>query len=363
MSNYRALKGLHSKAQPQEKPRTLVFFPGEVNPSKDYAHSARNGEVAIDVPPEIAFGHVYLADGFGRPTEQGVLAAGGPDLATPLADRGHTMERTPPGTYVLGPKHHHTSNSWPASFVPFGAEVRQTPDGEYEVSADGGKRWTLATGDKGVVTQVLRTMYLNEGQELSNESIHKSMLQDARALFLDDDGKSIDRYTGNDFGEWSWQLYQKDGHGRLHATPYFIHTTPDDEALHRVGISPAPVNSHGCIHLTIDGRDQLMSSGYLQEGSTLIVKPYGEKGPLARQYMDIYDANKNAGNSHWYFDDVARESMVLPDSVNRITDPTHGTGGPRNSSSASPIASSSASSVGGPTQVSQSTPRTPSTSL
>ena len=32
-------------------------------------------------------------------------------------------------------------------------------------------------------------------------------------------------WTKNDFGGWSWNL-KKNGH----RTPYYIHTTPDDEA-------------------------------------------------------------------------------------------------------------------------------------
>jgi hypothetical protein len=78
----------------------------------------------------------------------------------------------------------------------------------------------------------------------------------------------------NDFGRWGWNLLH---HGRR--TPYFIHTTSDDEAFAKAGRAIDLVNSHGCVHVIPAERNRMISAGYLKQGMDFEVRPYSESGP------------------------------------------------------------------------------------
>jgi lipoprotein-anchoring transpeptidase ErfK/SrfK len=95
----------------------------------------------------------------------------------------------------------------------------------------------------------------------------------ARKMFFD--GPSlITTWNKNDFGKWSWNL-KNNGH----RTPYFIHTTPDDEAATAAGKSFELVQSHGCVHLRPRDRDEMMAVGALKAGREVQVMRYGQVGP------------------------------------------------------------------------------------
>jgi hypothetical protein len=78
----------------------------------------------------------------------------------------------------------------------------------------------------------------------------------------------------NDFGRWGWNLRR---HG--HRSPYFIHTTPEDEAATAAGRAVFLANSHGCVHLIPLERDRMMAQRFLKEGTEFEVRRYGEIGP------------------------------------------------------------------------------------
>jgi len=226
----------------------LVFFPGE----------RMIGRMTV--------GTIYVIGGSG----ESMRAAGGPP--TGYNDRGgHTAEPTPPGNYTLGPRIHVVAPSWPMSSIPWGASLRINPSGEAEYEVSTGK-WALATGPKGVVTQAQMSFLRKDGKNPKLSDV----VNDVRGIFIDPaTGKLWETtWERNDFGRWGWNLLQS-GHG----TPYFIHTTPDDEAKDAQHLAVFLANSHGCIHLVPSERDKLMAAGYLKQGIPFEVRPYTETGP------------------------------------------------------------------------------------
>lgn len=226
----------------------LVFFPGE-------------NTVGTTIE-----GTIYVIGGKG----ESMKAAGGPPVG--YADHGgHTAEPTPPGHYVLGPRVHVTTSSWPNSAIPWGAALRKNSDDEVEFEAAPGT-WRLATGPKGAVVQATVAFYQRE--KLSVKLV--DVIRDVRLSFVDPATNKLWSATWekNDFGRWGWNLRLKG-----HSTAYYVHTTPDDEDAdaHKKAVFLA--NSHGCIHLVPSERDKLMSLGYLKQGIPFEVRPYTEVGP------------------------------------------------------------------------------------
>ena len=79
---------------------------------------------------------------------ESMSAAGGPPVGRP--DRGgHTVDPTPPGDYILGPRIHVVAPSWPTSVIPWGAALRFNAANEVEYKKSAGA-WTVATGASGV---------------------------------------------------------------------------------------------------------------------------------------------------------------------------------------------------------------------
>jgi len=74
--------------------------------------------------------------------------------------------------------------------------------------------------------------------------------------------------------KWSWNL-KKNGH----RTPYYIHTTPDDEAATLAGTAFDLQQSHGCVHVRPLDRKEIMKTGAFKAGVAVEVKPYGLVGP------------------------------------------------------------------------------------
>ncbi|HJZ87527.1 MAG TPA: L,D-transpeptidase family protein [Polyangia bacterium] len=214
-------------------------------------------------------GHIYVVGGNGESYE---IAAGPP---AGFADRGgHSAIPTPAGKYVLGPKHHHVTPGWPASTVPWGADLRTDTNGEVEFSPDGGKSWRKATGMNGATTQASIRFLEKDWKRPLTEDEKQQVNAQARGLFYDDTGKLQTPYRGNDFGNWAWNLTRGGA-----VTPYYLHTTPPDEAASAAGQPVSLVNSHGCVHIRPADRDEMMQKGYLRKGVEIEVKPYGQKGP------------------------------------------------------------------------------------
>jgi hypothetical protein len=56
-----------------------------------------------------------------------------------------------------------------------------------------------------------------------------------------------------------------------------FHTTAEDEARDATGDIVTPGNSHGCLHLVPDDRDNLIGMDLLKTGRTLIIHRYDER--------------------------------------------------------------------------------------
>jgi len=74
----------------------------------------------------------------------------------------------------------------------------------------------------------------------------------------------------NDFGQSSWNLKKSGAR-----TVFFIHTTPEDEAM---GSRPFDLTqSHGCLHIRPADRKTMVDKGYLAKGVAVIVKRYEDR--------------------------------------------------------------------------------------
>jgi len=237
----------------------LVFFPGE------RVTTTMLGATRL----KVTMGTIYVIGGHG----EYIRAAGGPPLQR--ADRGgHVIDPTPPGEYVLGPRVHVTTTSWPTSVIRWGAPLRINAKGEVEYANTPG-HWQQATGMGGTVTRAQVAFNIRNHKQNPGVKIPpiKDVINNVRSMFIDPVSKKL--YTAtwqlNDFGVWGWRLYHTNGK----ATGYFIHTTPDNEQDKTLGL----FNSHGCIHVRPVDRDRLWHAGFLKKGVHLEVRPYSEKGP------------------------------------------------------------------------------------
>ena len=226
-------------------------------------------------------------------------ACGGPPADQAHADRGgHYAAPTVEGGYLLGAAEHYTTQSWPTSTVPWGAQLRLRDDQEIEFSSDGGTTWLPATGLSGCVTRSWiafeqrtrasaaaqqNAQHKNDPgftpiipQPLSSDDI-ATINKQGRNFFFSG-GVLAQSYVANDFGKWAWSVNRQDSAG-FHRTGMFVHTTPRDEAATAAGQPVSLTDSHGCIHIRPVDRDEMMNLGYLQRGVHFVVKKYGVKGP------------------------------------------------------------------------------------
>ena len=211
-------------------------------------------------------GAIYVIGGNG----ERFRAAGGPPKE--VKDRGgHTAEPTRAGIYILGPKQHVTTFSWPNSTIPWGAQLRVTPRGEVEFKGDTGG-WALATGPTGVVTQAWLA-FNSRGKEKVPLAQVQAQIHEEFFVPGTDRLRST-TWQLNDFGVWGWNLRQN---GK--PTGFYIHTTVDDESDTARGLFIRLANSHGCIHVVPAERDRMIAAGYLKEGIELQVRSYNETGP------------------------------------------------------------------------------------
>jgi hypothetical protein len=226
----------------------LVFFPGE------------------RVAGAATVGTIYVIGGQGESTP----AAGGFPVRN-YDKGGHTITPTPAGNYVLGPRIHVVAPSWPMSVIPWGAALRINGAGEAEYEASPGK-WHLATGPKGAVTQASMQFLQKDNLKPSLATVTAQV----RNVFINPVTKTLvtPTWDKNDFGRWGWNLL-RDGKG----TPFWVHTTPEDEHATDQAKAVFLTNSHGCIHLVPGERDRLMKAGYLKQGVPFEVRPYSETGP------------------------------------------------------------------------------------
>lgn len=237
----------------------LIIYPyDQKQPYKTYNSAGQQEEVFA--------GSLWVMNG----NHEVVDIVAGPPPDRQKSDRGgHYAESTAAGIYVLDKGEAHTSAGWPASVVPWGAEIReQNGIIQYRI----GNQWRDATGPRGTVTQASRLFFARTpNAKVSPQEIESS----ARSLFIDPrTGKLSPTYKNNDFGVISWNMKLN---GKR--TALYIHTTPANEWSTANGSNVVLGQSHGCIHIRPVDRDMLMKKGYLKEGTIVEVKKYGEAGP------------------------------------------------------------------------------------
>lgn len=234
----------------------LVFYPADI----------RSDEVRNGAPKDYWLGTIYVL--LAREEVASYRACGGPRVRT--WDDGHIAEPTPRGHFTLGPAHHHVSDSWPRSSIPWGAAIRAGSDGEVEFNDGSG--WRRATGDGAPMNRaVIRSYVLRKEAIPSREKIQEEARLNFHKNTSNIESPLVSIWERNDFGEWAFNLRSN---GKR--TAYYIHTTPENE----VNRSNGRLNqSHGCIHIHPNIRDEMMELGYLKAGVHLEVKGYKEKGP------------------------------------------------------------------------------------
>jgi hypothetical protein len=195
--------------------------------------------------------------------------AGGPRPGHGFKDKGgHTGGATPSGDFVLDRAEHHVTMNWPASTVPWGANIRER---EGIIEFQRGGIWHAATGPHGAVTRAQMLWQARSGDPATFAAADAAARE---AFFADVDHHLITVWLKNDFGKWSWNLRR---HGKR--TAIYVHTTPDDELAAAKKSRLHLDQSHGCLHIQPADRDAMIAKKYLRAGVAVRVMHYGRKGP------------------------------------------------------------------------------------
>src|SRR5262249_10768752 len=102
----------------------------------------------------------------------------------------------------------------------------------------------------------------------------------------DADGDGIpDRWIFNEFGPMAVRYFKDTNHdgvldGDEHLMGELIHTVPLNEAQTARGQAATYTISHGCIHISPQDRDRMVSAGALRPGTTFVVHRYDARIPL-----------------------------------------------------------------------------------
>ncbi len=134
-----------------------------------------------------------------------------------------------------------TSN-WYYSQISWGAQIRETDDGQIEILEPGAKQWTMATGPKSTLKDPMQPRDFYKG------------------------GTLMKTWTKNDFGEKGYKVQGSPG--------LYVHTSPQDEEAVLRGETPTLDHSHGCLHVNPAERQRLEKEGFLQGGVSLTIKKY-----------------------------------------------------------------------------------------
>jgi len=143
-------------------PLRLYFYPSALGRESKTERLGNTGKRTVDETHTYGFGAIYVV-------QAGAVVAtyearGGPK-ETFYGDDDHVHSSIPPGDYVLsGPRHHVTPN-WPNSCIPWGAEIRQEPDGA--ISFNPGEGWAPATGSPAAAMNLALKSLLKRKKTLS----------------------------------------------------------------------------------------------------------------------------------------------------------------------------------------------------
>jgi hypothetical protein len=260
--------GLHlSEVQAKPGEVRLLFYPGEFEDLAAWKKAradaiAANGGKALGTaefdavrqrsPP----GHGTIYVELRGNIVQAIKARGGPPFT--LQDGfGHTGDPSKAGTYRLGEGKAVTTSVWDDSEIAWGAPLRRV-DGQVQFK-NPGQDWQFATGPQAKLKQRYYPRDFEEGY-----------------------GTPLKEWRKNAFGKTAFRVEGSPG--------LFIHTGPreetalrQEEEAHQVHTPLELTHSHGCLHVDPFDRDEMMKTGYLQKGVTLVIKRYDESlDPTAR---------------------------------------------------------------------------------
>lgn len=189
---------------------------------------------------------------------------GGRDAFVDDARSAVDYSPTPKGRYEVIELNPHASSSWPYSYVPYGAPLREV-DGEVEFR-DATGAWRVATGPKGVFAG-------RDPAPLGREAYFAA------------DGTLAPMWLLNDFGHLRGRIRNVVTRNVL---THMIHTSPDLEATSGYFADTAGLvvpdqalrtlrHSHGCAHVHPRDIDELVAKSYLAPGTTFVVHGYDER--------------------------------------------------------------------------------------
>lgn len=206
---------------------------------------------------------VYVLRG-GRVLDSYAMVGGERVGRADPSNRAVEYSPTPAGRYEVVKVDPHSSASWPFSYVPYGAQLRDV-GGEIQYR-DGSGQWRWATGPQSVFL----------GREPAPL---------AASHYRNSDGTLPPTWTKNEFGHIRALL--RDARTKASQT-HMIHATPygelskvynqDTSAL----LVPAKAlevlgHSHGCEHIHPKDLDEMVSKGYIRPGTVFVVHGYDER--------------------------------------------------------------------------------------
>lgn len=189
---------------------------------------------------------------------------GGPSAPVPDRIGTEVATPTPAGTYIIKMVKAHTTAKWRWAELPWGARLKETLDKsdvlvEKRSSTPGREEWESVT-----LYRVTRADILAYHEKLYGfRAIPKT-------------------WVFNPFGPIAFRFFKdKNKNGKQDRDEYLagemFHTTAEDEARDARGDIVTPGNSHGCLHLVPDDRDNLVGMDILKTGRTLIIHRYDER--------------------------------------------------------------------------------------
>ncbi len=203
-------------------------------------------------------------------------AVGGPNAAS---NTGAQYERTPTktGNFIIGTNPFFYSNPYSRysySRIPWNTPMRVNKNQLVEFKIDG--KWkTLGITKKEVEGAMLDLLKEVRRKHKSLNNKIPQVLDFPKTWVLNDYGHATVAYFDdkNKNGVMdSGEILQND----------MIHPTPLGELQEALGIPNNQIfleGSHGCIHLTPDDVDIMISKGYLRKGSKIIIHSYNEDIP------------------------------------------------------------------------------------
>jgi hypothetical protein len=193
-----------------------------------------------------------------------------PDPTDPTGKRkvwtGHYIDRTRAGKYTLHFEGQHVSTRWPLSKIPFGAELKVDPKDPTDV---------LWRGKQHVWRSTRKTLGLKAETDMPKAITEENDRLTARAGGTPSN-KLPATWPFNDFGHAVWYMIDEKT-GRQ--SEQFLHETPDNERQRELKIPVVLDYSHGCIHVSPAGIDEMMKQRYLVNGTRLVVHKYTEASP------------------------------------------------------------------------------------